>query len=47
MNKKEIINALKKWDTEMVVVFNSTTGQYYNIISISRGLGKGILLEVK
>lgn len=46
MKKIELIKGLKTWDTEMVVVFNQETGQYFEIQNIARGLGKGIILTI-
>lgn len=47
MNKKELIKSLNVFDSEQVVVFDSSTGKYLEIKSIARGLGKGILLEIE
>jgi hypothetical protein len=47
MERLQIIKALNSWDTEKVVVFSETTGEYYEIVSIYRGMGKGIILEIE
>jgi len=46
MNKQEIIKGLNSWDSNVVIVFDSKEGVYREIKSVSRGLGKGILLEI-